>query len=552
MRRRLWVSLISTVVFVVLLFVGVVATGNTPILGLDLQGGVSVILAPVEPATDDDLIVIRDLIRSELENQGIAEPDVRVQGQAIVVDLPGVKDQQDAIDAVDVSGVVELRPVVNFTECSTTPVTPAAVPTETTETVVSVPDSTPTGDTSSDGTVSVDPAAAATTATTGVPTTLAVPGESVAPAGFRMAPAQTVPPTTIEPVTTGPAEIPLPNTPIVPSASGAELLPTRDGATVCVGPAQATGEVFERGSATVTADAGWGVAINLRGDGQAAWNSLANQCYNTAPTCPSTQPGVRGQIAITLDSVVQSAPQVNQPDFSDSVAITGSFTQGEADDLAAVLNRGAFPVEVVAQEARIISPSAGSDSLNAAVFAGIFGVLLVLGFMFLYYRSMAIVIVAGLTVWGLLVFGVASLVSTWTNYSLSLAGVTGIIVSIGVTVDSYVVFFERIKDEMRSGRSLKNGAPRSFSATWRTIWSANLVSMIGAVILFTLSVGSVRGFALYLGITAFCDLIICYTFTRPAVLLIAGSAFMRDRKVLGIKSAPSVPPGATTTPAVTS
>ncbi len=556
MRRRLWVSLISTVVFVVLLFVGVVATGNTPILGLDLQGGVSVILAPVEPATEDDLIVIRDLIRSELENQGIAEPDVRVQGQAIVVDLPGVKDQQEAIDAVDVSGVVELRPVVNFTECSTTAVTPTVVPTDS---VVPVPDTTPTGGTLTDGSVSIDPAAATTIAPpTIAPTSVAEPDASVAPEGFRMAPSQTVPPTTVEPVTSEPVtsdlgEIPLPTTPIVPSPTGAELLPSRDGSTVCVGPAQATGEVFERGSATVTADAGWGVAINLRGDGQAAWNSLANQCYNTAPTCPSTQPGVRGQIAITLDSVVQSAPQVNQPDFSDSVAITGSFTQGEADDLAAVLNRGAFPVEVVAQEARIISPSAGSDSLNAAIFAGIFGVLLVLGFMFLYYRSMAIVIVAGLSVWGLLVFGVASLVSTWTNYSLSLAGVTGIIVSIGVTVDSYVVFFERIKDEMRSGRSLKNGAPRSFTATWRTIWSANLVSMIGAVILFTLSVGSVRGFALYLGITAFCDLIICYTFTRPAVLLIAGSAFMRDRKVLGIKTVPPASPGPTSSaPAVTS
>ena len=110
MRRRLWATLISTVVIVIVLFVGALATNTLPILGLDLQGGVSVILAPVEAASGDDLIVIRDLIRSELENQGIAEPDVRVQGQAIVVDLPGVKDQQEALDAVDVSGVVELRP----------------------------------------------------------------------------------------------------------------------------------------------------------------------------------------------------------------------------------------------------------------------------------------------------------------------------------------------------------------------------------------------------------------------------------------------------------
>src|SRR6187549_343603 len=157
MRRRLWVSMIATVVFTVLLCIGNVVTKNTPILGLDLQGGVSVILAPVEAASQSDLIVIRDLIRSELENQGIAEPDVRVQGQAIVVDLPGVKDQQDALDAVDVSGVVELRPVVTMAECAASSATPTVGPT-----------TTVAGD-------------AATTATTLPPATTAVPATSAAP-----------------------------------------------------------------------------------------------------------------------------------------------------------------------------------------------------------------------------------------------------------------------------------------------------------------------------------------------------------------------------------
>ncbi len=293
--------------------------------------------------------------------------------------------------------------------------------------------------------------------------------------------------------------------------------------------------MFSRGSAELTADNGWGVAVGLRGDGQATWNSLATQCYNSEPTCPSTLPGVHGQIAIALDSVVQSSPQVNQPNFTDSVAITGSFSKGEAEDLAAVLNRGAFPVEVKAQEARIVSPSAGADSLNAAILAGVIGILLVLAMLFAYYRWMTLVILLALAVWGLFVFGVASLISGWTNYALTLAGVTGIIVSIGVTVDSYVVFFERLKDELRSGRTFRNATPRSWNATWRTIWAANLVSIIGAVILFMLSVGSVRGFALYLGVTAFCDLLILYTFTRPFMLLLASSAYMRNRSAFGIK-----------------
>ncbi len=502
MRRRLWATLISTVVIVIVLFVGAIATNTLPILGLDLQGGVSVILAPVEAATGDDLIVIRDLIRSELENQGIAEPDVRVQGQAIVVDLPGVKDQQQALDAVDVSGVVDLRPVVEPAQCAGAGVSPADV-TQTT--------------TSTDGA----PA-------TSVPATTAP--ASTAPAGFRgVFPAQTVPapdPVATEPVTALPTG---------PTENGAELLPTRDGSSVCVGPTQGTGEVFSRGSAKLTADNGWGVAVDLRGDGQATWNSLASQCYNAEPTCPSTVPGVRGQIAIALDSVVQSSPQVNQPNFTNSVAITGSFSKGEAEDLAAVLNRGAFPVEVKAQEARIVSPSAGADSLNAAIVAGVIGILLVLAMLFAYYRWMTLVILLALAVWALFVFGVASLISGWTNYALTLAGVTGIIVSIGVTVDSYVVFFERLKDELRSGRTFRNATPRSWNATWRTIWAANLVSIIGAVILFVLSVGSVRGFALYLGVTAFCDLLILYTFTRPFMLLLASSEFMRNRSAFGIK-----------------
>ena len=188
-----------------------------------------------------------------------------------------------------------------------------------------------------------------------------------------------------------------------------------------------------------------------------------------------------------------------------------------------------------AQEARIVSPSAGADSLNAAIVAGIIGILLVLAMLFAYYRWMTLVILLALLVWGLFVFGVASLISGWTNYALTLAGVTGIIVSIGVTVDSYVVFFERLKDELRSGRTFRNATPRSWNATWRTIWAANLVSIIGAVILFVLSVGSVRGFALYLGVTAFCDLLILYTFTRPFMLLLAGSEFMRNRSAFGIK-----------------
>lgn len=497
MKTRLWASLLGTVLVVGALLVGNVAAGNSPQLGIDLQGGVSVILEPTEPATQDDLIVIRDLIRDELERSGIAEPDVRTQGNTIVVDLPGVRDTEDALSRVDVSGVVELRPVLFTAECQ--PIEPTTL----------------------------DPGVDGATITLDDNSTVSE----------RRVPSR--PDELLDGPVVSQTDEPVVPTPVIPTTAGAELLPTRDGVIVCVGATQGTGEVFERQSAEATLDqTGWGVAVGLRGgEGRAVWNNLAAQCFNGAPTCPRTNPNSNGQIAIVLDSVVQSAPSVNTTNFGDSVAITGSFSQEEARDLARILNRGAFPVEVEAQEVEVITASAGGQALDAAIIAGLIGVAFVLVFLLAYYRWLALVILAGLTVWGSTVYVVATLVSEWTNFSLSLAGVTGIIVAVGVTVDSYVVFFERMKDEIRNGRTLKNAAPRSFAATWRTIWTADVVSVIGAAILFALSVGNVRGFALFLGITTLCDLFVCFFFTRPAVVILARSNFMVGKRAFGLEVA---------------
>ena len=533
MTRRLWISLIGVVLIVLITLSYNIATDNTPILGLDLQGGVSVILAPTEDAAEEELIVIRDQIRSELERQGIAEPDVRVQGDTIVVDLPGVRDQQEALSAVDVSGVVELRPVLDPSSCQTVDTTPIGpVVDEPVDTVPtdSVPtESVPTDSVPTDGEPTTSEPQGLRRPLTAPVDTVPTDTVPVDTSPVDTVPVDTVPTDTVPPIA---IDAPLPSQFIDPTA---EIVPTRDGIAECLGPAQGTGEVFERGSAEPTLDPsqGWGVAVDLRGgEGRDTWNNLASQCFSRLPTCPTQR------LAIVLDSVVQSAPTVNEPNFTDSVSITGNFDQSESEELAAVLNRGAFPVEVEAQEARTVSPSAGSDSLQAAIMAGLVGLALVLVFLIVYYRWLALVIVGGITVWAGMVFAMASFVSGWTNYALSLAGVTGIIVAIGVTVDSYVVFFERIKDELRNGRTIKNAAPRSFKMTWRTIWSADVVSLIAAGILFSLSVGSVRGFALYLGLTTICDLLVCYFFTRPAVLLLARSKRMARREsVLGMEVA---------------
>jgi preprotein translocase subunit SecD len=237
-----------------------------------------------------------------------------------------------------------------------------------------------------------------------------------------------------------------------------------------------------------------------------------------------------------LDDVIQTAPVVNEPNFPDNVQISGMESEGEARSLSRVLNRGAFPVNVEAQTVQTVSPTLGRDSLRAGVIAGMVGVVLVLLLLVVFYRRLTLLIVAGMIVWGMLIYSVSVIISRTTNYALTLAGVTGIIISIGVTVDSYVVYFERLKDEVRNGRTIKNSATRAFKASWRTILAADLVSLLAASVLFILSVGSVRGFALYLGITTVCDLIVFFCFTRPAVALMAATGRLDRRDTFGLEA----------------
>jgi preprotein translocase subunit SecD len=244
-------------------------------------------------------------------------------------------------------------------------------------------------------------------------------------------------------------------------------------------------------------------------------------------------------MAIVLDGVVQSAPSVNQPSFTGGVDITGSFSEGEAKDLARVLKSGALPVRLQVQAVQTVSPTLGSDSLRAAIISGLIGVGLVLLFMLLYYRSLAGLLISGVIQWN-----VISLLSSTNGLALSLAGIAGIIVSIGVTVDSYVVFFEKLKDEVKSGRTLRNSAERGFKSAWRTILAADIVSLLGAFTLWYLTVGSVRGFAFFLGLSTLCDMIVAWFFTRPTMLLLARSNFIARRRVFGVDPSALAPGGA--------
>jgi preprotein translocase subunit SecD len=237
------------------------------------------------------------------------------------------------------------------------------------------------------------------------------------------------------------------------------------------------------------------------------------------------------------------------PFFSNtSVQVSGGgsgFPKDEARDLARILKYGGVPVQLEPQAAQTVSATLGKDSLRAGLIAGFVGVALVLILMILYYRSLAILVVAGLFLTGCLLWTTISVLSKTSGLSLTLAGVTGIIVSIGVTVDSYVVFLERLKDDVRSGKSLRASTPRSFKSAWRTILAADIVSLIGAGVLWYLSVGSVRGFAFFLGLSTILDLVVTWFFVRPAALLVSQARVYRGADVLGVHTGEAILAGGT-------
>lgn len=497
-RRRLIVPLVTFITVAVALFVGNLVAGNHPALGLDLQGGASVTLTPKGTYDSAAVGVAVDIIRQRVDAIGVAEPEIIRQGDTVVVNLPGVKDQQQALDLIGRTGKVEMRPVIQ---------------------VAQNPDSTTTTTVKKGATTTTVKGATTTTVKSGSTSTL--PASSGGGGQARRPAAASTTTTTLAPSNTLPP--------------GQEILQGRkDDMLYLVGPAEATGEVFSNDASATVDNGGWAVVAKLRSgaQGEDLWNALATKCYNGGSECPSKS------IAIVLDGQVISAPTVQAPTFTNgSVQITGNFSQAEANDLARILQFGAVPVQFDTPTVQTVSATLGKDSLNAAIISGLIGVLLVLLFLLFYYRLIALVVLFGVGVSGLLLWSIISWLSKTNGLALTLSGTAGIIVSIGVTVDSYVVFFEKMKDDVQAGRTLRNSAARGFESAWRTILAADTVSLLGALILWWLTVGSVRGFAFFLGLSTLSDMVVSYFFTRPAVLLLARTGFMNKGRVLGVRTA---------------
>ncbi len=499
MVRRLSITIACTIVVVAAALIGNVVAGNKPALGLDLQGGASITLQPVGDYTAAALEKAVEIIERRVNSLGVAEPEITRQGDNVVVNLPGVKDQQRALDIIGRQGEVLLRPVLQVGTTNTDSTTTTVAGSTETTTPDTVAPAQPSGPGDARRSVPTTTVASPTTTVAGDATTTTVP------------------------------QLPVSNDPNDPTAN--VILQGDGNAVYLVGPAGATGQVFNNNAGADISTGNWVVTVGLRKGalGEDVWNALTTKCFSRDPSCPT------GQIAIVLDGKVISAPVVQEAVFTGgNVQITGNFTEAEARDLAKILEFGAVPVRFDIATVQTVSPTLGEDSLRAALISGLIGVLLVIMFFFFYYRLLTIVVLSGLVVSGALLWSVISYISRTNGLALTLSGAAGIIVSIGVTVDSYVVFFERLKDDLHAGKSLRGSAQRSFQAAFRTILAADAVSFLGALVLWYLTVGSVRGFAFFLGLSTLSDVIVAYYFTRPAVLLLARTKLMRGRKVLGV------------------
>ena len=499
MRRKQLTPLVFIVVVAAASLVSVLATDRSPELGLDLQGGVSVVLQPTKDADDEALSQTISIIRERVDALGVAEPEIARQGDAIVVQLPGVKNQRRALELVGDTAELRFRPVVSAIPGSIEDLlasTTTTAPGETTTTAAPDVEGQSVGQRA---TPFQDPAATTTTAppADGSTTTTAAPtGEPTT--GFELTP----------------REDDVADQPVVLAEYDDEGEVTT---TYQLGPSAATGRIVSTAAAELSPNGQWGVRLEIKGgDSIDAFNAIAAECFNRGQTCPS------GQLAIVLDSRVVSAPTIQQPSFQrDEIQISGSFTEGEAKDLALVLRYGSLPVTLEPQTVQTVSPTLGEDSLRAGLAAGLLGLALVCLYMIVYYRALGLVVLLGLLVWGALNYSIISRMGV----ALTLSGVTGIVVSVGVTVDSYVVYFERLKDELRAGRTLRSSTERSFARAFRTILAADISSFIGAALLFWLTVGPVRGFAFFLGLSTLLDVVVAWFFTRPMVGLLARSGF---------------------------
>ena len=520
MKQRLLTPLLSIVIIVAGLLTWSLIEGNSVLLGLDLKGGAEVVLEPSEDTEleGEELREALDqsveIIRNRVDGLGVAEPDITRQSNRIVVQLAGVEDQDRALDVVGQTAELRFRPVCGRIPAEQVNLNDESTPSESDSEVNDGPVGIQPSD--RDENSAEEPSSLVETGVKRITAESTPEGIGCENLGFALADALAMPTT-------------------LPEEDDAELPVILLGdSEVCFGQVECRlvlGRTMLTGAALETADSTfrppeWLVLPIFRSgeDGIDLFNSAANECFNQTPACPTSQLG------IVLDGVTESTPNVQTPFFErDQITISGDFDQERAEETALVLRYGSLPLEFETPSSRIVSATLGKDSFDAGVIAGIVGLAFVALFMFAYYRLLGVAAILSLALSGTMLWVILAWLSTSRSLALTLAGVVGLIVSIGTSLDSNVVYFEHLKEDIGNGRTLRSAVDRSFPIAFKTIFYANLASLIGAAILYFLTVGSVRGFALMLGLASILDLIATYFFLRPFVKWLSLSNALSSR-----------------------
>jgi preprotein translocase subunit SecD len=496
--RKAWRSLAWLGVIIVALFginaAGVIWAGGswTPKLALDLEGGTQIILAPQladgESVTQEQLDQAVSIIRQRVDASGVSEAEINTQGgQNVVVAIPGELDDQTRA-RIESSAKLELRPVLLADVATNQSIDPSASaqPTDAASDLATTPTAVPT-----DGS---DPSWITPALQDQFDT---FDCASIDSSGANAAPA---------------------DEPLVTCDSGRTI-------KYLLGPVEVSGEnITDATNGMVTTQTGastgqWAVNIVFDDQGTKDFATVSQRLFALNGQTP------RDQFAFVLDGAVLSAPQMNGVITDGRPQITGSFTQESSKALADQLKFGALPISFTVQSSDTISATLGTSQLEAGLIAGLIGLILVVIYTLFQYRALGTVTIASLVIVGVITYLTITILSWREGYRLSLAGIAGLIVAIGFTADSFIVYFERVRDELRDGRPLVGAVEAGWKRAFRTILASKGVNLLAAVVLFVLAVGSVRGFAFTLGITTVIDVIVVILFTHPMLQLLAQTRF---------------------------
>lgn len=488
-RRKLsWVGAIAAF-FAALITWGTVTAQPgaswTPELALDLQGGTQLILTPSiadgTTASLEQLNQAVEIIRQRIDGSGVGEATVTVQGnENIVVSIPGTPDA-NTLQLIKASALLEFRPVLSVAQS-----TPLAEGTELVDT----------------STLNDTPATPPANASD-----LAWITEKVQKDFDQLDCSQPF-------RTAGQVD-----DPAKPLVTCDDFLFNK----YILGPVEVRGEnISDAFAGTITTQTGastntWAVNLEFDPEGTTAFGNVTSRLFGlSAP---------QNQFAIVLDGYIITAPATQAVITNGQAQITGNFTQETSTILADQLKYGALPIGFEVQSQENISATLGEDSLQAGVIAGLIGLLLVMVYMTIQYRGLAVVVLGSLIMAAILVYLFIAFLSWRQGYRLSLAGVTGLIISIGITADSFIVYFERVRDELREGKSLEVAVEAGWRRALRTILASNAVSFTAAIILYVLTSSAVRGFAFTLGLTTLINILLVTLFTHPLVQLLSRNKF---------------------------